>query len=329
MSLREVALWVASRAGLFLPVIILGSNKRPRIPGSDPDGHGVRSATRDPGVINDWFDSYTNIGGVGVACDGVVCVDGDADPEVAYNRWRDEDWGCPPDYLPPTFEQNTPRGGFHAVYNLPDDLSLKPFTWDEDHPGIGPHVDIKTGAGSYFVIAPSVSGDSHYKATRVVKPVMCPEPLLHDLIVLCGLNRKTTPRLSAAGVPELSFDFATLAQPDVDDPEALVAVSCLAEKVATRQQPGRDAALNTGAYYAGPVVRSQKIRLATAVEMFVDASRSNGFVIDKDTQARGGEEFVRSRILRSMSEGAAREPEWIPPSALGPALRALAERRGE
>lgn len=120
---------------------------RERYMGKHPHGpsvpRGVSEASGDPDLLRQWFLVDAPEANIGVALDGLLVVDVDprngGDRSLAALGYR----------LPPTMHADTGGGGQHFVYRAPAGPVLK-------RAPLGPGIDIKTGAGSYIIVAPSV-----------------------------------------------------------------------------------------------------------------------------------------------------------------------------
>lgn len=122
---------------------------------------GSKDATRDPRVIAAWAAEYpdANIGGI---CDKWLVVD--IDPRTGGTR---------PDDLPPTRVHMSGRGdgGQHLIYRLPPDADCKSGK-------LATGVDIKTGAGSYVVLPPSIHPDTGWSYVAGTQAMAIAPPAL-------------------------------------------------------------------------------------------------------------------------------------------------------
>lgn len=151
MAMKEWAIYYAS---LGLAVIPL---KPPRIPGQKKPGkepmtaHGVKDATTDQMLINQWWDSCpdANIGiATGSRSGGLVVIDLDIDEDRGLNGYEVlREWQQEHGEFPETWQSITGRGGYHLFYRDAARNSNRAALYDG--------VDIR-GENGYVVAPPSV-----------------------------------------------------------------------------------------------------------------------------------------------------------------------------
>lgn len=118
----------------------LGMHVLPLRPGDKKplNGQGLKHATRDERVIEQWFTREPNAGiGIALAPSGLAAVD--IDPRNGGDVVRR-------DQLPPTLTAATGGGGLHLVYRVPDGIPVKS--------SLGPGIDVKHSG--YIAVEPSL-----------------------------------------------------------------------------------------------------------------------------------------------------------------------------
>lgn len=111
--------------------------------------HGCHDATTDVETIRQWWRQWPNAN-IGIACEGLFVIDVDPASDGGPNPWLKTDLGASL-RLADGPAAITPRGGRHFYFRAPDAIGLKPGA-----SRIAPHVDHRTGAGSYIVAPPSI-----------------------------------------------------------------------------------------------------------------------------------------------------------------------------
>lgn len=142
-------------AGAGIPVFPCVENgKRPAVEG------GFQAATTDPDVVAAWWRENPNYN-IGVPPDaagwGVIDIE-----HTGQLTWQELErvHGSVP-----TYEVETPRGGFHLYYRgrIPSSVQK-----------LGEHVDTR-GVGGYVLVPPSVVDGKRYRVSRDVVPADMPE----------------------------------------------------------------------------------------------------------------------------------------------------------
>ncbi len=135
-------------------------------------GHGLYDATTDPAVITGpdfWGDGHKSRN-IGIRTDRLLVADldvkGDADGFVSWRAFQeDEDL-----WLPEMPYQDTPSGGRHLLFRLPDGVAV------QSRNGVLPGVDIKS-AGGYILAWPSALSRRPRRSPGDVGP-----PRRHDWV---------------------------------------------------------------------------------------------------------------------------------------------------
>ena len=141
-SLLEHALKYAELGWKIIPIV-----PRQKVPLT---AHGVKDATDHPDVIRAWWEHWPDAN-IAVACgaaSGVYAIDVDVKQAENVNG-HESLKEFPP--LPETIRQDTPRGGFHALYRATDPPA--------NRTGFRPGIDIRSD-GYYVVVAPSIHPNS-------------------------------------------------------------------------------------------------------------------------------------------------------------------------
>ena len=121
--------------------------------------NGVHNATTNLNQIHRWWTEHpeANIGfNLGAA--GMMAYD--LDPGSSLVQLTKDVGG-----LAETYVQDTPRGGSHLLYRLPDGLKVAPSTAK-----VSPHVDIRS-YGSYILLAPSETKHGVYENLNPEIPI--------------------------------------------------------------------------------------------------------------------------------------------------------------
>jgi len=120
--------------------------------------------------------------------------------------------------LPDTWKQRTGSGGFHLLFQLPDDFTVT------DSPGrLPPGLDVR-GEGGQIVLAPSVSGVGAYAVERDAAVLAAPAWLLDLIRPLPISERDVFDGPTYSGVPQLTSDNGLS---DVDGRLAAYAMSAV------------------------------------------------------------------------------------------------------
>ena len=150
-SLLEAALAYAARGWPVFPCS--PSDKRPLVGESAPGNGdaGLYRATTDKAQIRDWWTNFESamIGVPTGARLGAFVID--IDPKDGTTPAQivealEAAIGC---RLPPTPIVQTPRGGWHLYFRMPQDESIR------NRAGLIPNVDVR-GTGGYVVVPPSI-----------------------------------------------------------------------------------------------------------------------------------------------------------------------------
>lgn len=130
---------------------------------------GVHDATTDPDTLAAWWRAHPDAN-LGLALGGVLVVDID-DPNTP---WPGDAERAAELQMTAGAIQETPRG-VHMLFRTPDGVDLHSTSGK-----IASGVDIKTGAGSYIVVAPSIVNGAPYRwrteCTLEVAPESLPLP---------------------------------------------------------------------------------------------------------------------------------------------------------
>jgi hypothetical protein len=123
VSTLEKAIRLSSLNVAVFPFRILADgSKVPCIP-KRTGGEGHKDATTDPERIKEFWRRYPDaLIGVSAGASGLVCADVDEKNSVSGSRSISDAWLD----LPKTWEQETPTGGHHYVYEAPPGVRLAP-----------------------------------------------------------------------------------------------------------------------------------------------------------------------------------------------------------
>ncbi|MCX7670637.1 MAG: bifunctional DNA primase/polymerase [Anaerolineae bacterium] len=125
--------------------------------------HGLRDASRDADQVRAWWAQWPRAN-IAVRCDSICVID--FDPGAG--DWPgSEKRQSIRDLTPPL--ARTPRGGWHVFFRRPASVGWRPSAGK-----VAPSVDVRTGAGSYIVVAPSQVAGRPYVWVR---PLRCAEEL--------------------------------------------------------------------------------------------------------------------------------------------------------
>ena len=180
LSLRQAAVDYAKEGWAVLPlhstfnkVCSCGKKSCPT-PGKHPrTAHGVKDATRDLSMIEQWWTQWpdANIGLATGQVSGRVVLDVDVKKgkrgDLSLQALVDEHWA-----LPETLQALTPTGGWHFVFQGPSGKMASPLN-------VRQGIDVLT-EGRYFVAAPSAIHDVAYQWIITKPAAPCP-PWVVDL----------------------------------------------------------------------------------------------------------------------------------------------------
>jgi len=127
---------------------------------------GVHDATTDPEILTQWWRAHPDAN-LGLALGGVLVVDID-DPNTP---WPGDAERAAELQMTAGAIQETPRG-VHVLFRAPDGADLHSTSGK-----LAPGVDIKTGAGAYIVVAPSVMNGAPYHWRTECTLEVAPESL--------------------------------------------------------------------------------------------------------------------------------------------------------
>ncbi len=306
MSPLEHALDWARRGLPVIPCRPSGEAvKRPYIPrDKDADGNdipntgGVKKATTDPEQIRAWWAQWPSamIGGAMGRELRLLAIDpdvpkepGEPDGLAAWNETVAQHGG-----IPPTHAHETPSGGRHYIFTMPEGLDLG----NKEGALKGKGINVR-GSGGYLIMAPSRLADG--RAYRMVDEfdfgTFAPAPQwLLDLIIdppkpqvePKAQERKT----SAQREPRASFTGALL------DSYVRAAVERECAAVARHPGRGRNIQLNTSAFSLGTLVGANVLGSREATDRLYEAATACGLVKDD------GQHSVMATIESGMSKGA-------------------------
>lgn len=280
--LLDAALAYAARGWPVLPCH--PKTKQPLIKG------GFKNASRDPQQISEWLKKWPKAL-IAVATgpeSGIFVVDFDAGedkdtgevfelPELI--AAFEEHVRCK---MPKTCTSNTPRGGRHFFFALPDDGQIP------SRIGIIPRVDVK-GAGGYVIVPPSVRADG-VPYTWAAAPEECP-PAPPPIGLVSALEGKASLSLAR---PEPSGDTYK------DRYSAAYVSSALtgeASAVAATSSGGRNARLNQAAFRIGQIIEFCELTERQVIDTLEDAAARCGLTTDD------GAASVRKTIASGLRAG--------------------------
>jgi hypothetical protein len=153
------------------------------------DTHGAHDATSDEAQLAAWWQEHPDAN-LGLALDGVLVVDID-DPETP---WPGDAERAAELQMTAGAIQETPRG-VHLLFRAPSGVSI-----NSTNGGVTTGVDIKTGAGSYLVLSPSVVKGKPYQWRKTcaldVPPDSLPLPpqwLIDEAVRASSASKKSQP----------------------------------------------------------------------------------------------------------------------------------------
>ena len=200
MTLKEYAISIAKRGVAVFPL---------KPGGKDPDGRlaprGFRSATTDPETVAQWWDQSpdANIGAVPGSAGYVVLdvdvKDGDAGAGAPTGKVSLDTLELMHGDLPPTLRVNTPSGGYHLWYKLPEGMEAP----GNAAPADG--IDVRSAAG-YVVAPPSRLNDGgSYDVDQSSAIPLDRAPALPDAWrPVFASGKRHAPRADAAGARSTS-----------------------------------------------------------------------------------------------------------------------------
>ena len=132
MSLSETVDFALAYAGAGFRII----PTRGKIPLVE---HGAHDSSSDEGTIRQWWSQWPNAG-IGMTLGGLICVDIDPRNHGSVDALQHP--------LPDTCFAKSGGGGWHYLYRSANGAK---------YPGtLAPGIDLKSGAGSYVIVEPSV-----------------------------------------------------------------------------------------------------------------------------------------------------------------------------
>lgn len=142
-ELYEAAITYIQQGFAVLPLEV--KNKRPLTP------HGVKDASKDPVVIQDWWHKWPNAN-IGIATGrisgGLCVIDMDIDEDKGLNGWKSlRDWQDKHGVIAPSWLCRTGRGGYHYYFQADEPVG--------NRVGVIPGIDVR-GDGGYVVAPPSI-----------------------------------------------------------------------------------------------------------------------------------------------------------------------------
>ena len=324
MTPLEHALDYAARGLPVVPCRPAGDAvKRPYIPrDKDADGNpipntgGVAKATTDPEQIRAWWTQWPSalIGGAMGRDLRLLAIDpdvpkhpGDADGLAAWNALVAEHGG-----VPATHAHETPSGGRHFIFRMPEGLDLG----NREGALKGTGINVR-GTGGYLIMAPSRLADG--RAYRLADDfdfwtfALAPQWLL-DLIV-------DAPEPVKEPVADRQPSWPPQEQPRAQQGDALsryvaAAVDKECDLVARCASGGRNNQLNASAFNLGTLVGANVLTAGEATRRLYGAAQSCGYVKDEGHGAamatiesgltRGAE---RPRDLSKVSDRTRRKEE--------------------
>lgn len=123
MNNLEKALALANLGIAVFPFRILASGEKVPVLSREAGGRGHLDATTDEAQIREWWSKWPDaLIGVAAGPSGLICADVDEKHGVSGSTSLNEAWLD----LPKTWEQETPTGGRHYVYEAPEGVRLAP-----------------------------------------------------------------------------------------------------------------------------------------------------------------------------------------------------------
>jgi putative DNA primase/helicase len=213
LSMLDHALAYAARGWPVFPCS--PDDKRPLVPGAEkgPDGKGVPEtggcwhATTDEGKIRAWWRTRQNAM-IGVRMGGIGCIaldfDSKVDPATGEVRSIEALVALVEDRigvsLPKTLTSETPRGGRHMLYRVPEGLDLGNSEGALKDLNFG---EVR-GRGGYIVVAPSLRAGPRavgegcdgvaYRWLDADAPIADAPPVLIDALLQSGRFERAKPQ---------------------------------------------------------------------------------------------------------------------------------------
>lgn len=269
-----------------------------------PNTGGVKKATTDPAQIRAWWQQWPSalVGGAMGGDLRLLAIDPDApekpgepDGVAAWNALVAEHGG-----IPATHAQETPGGGRHYVFTMPEGIDLG----NKEGALKGRGINVR-GFGGYLILAPSRLADG--RAYRMVDEfdfgTFAPAPQwLLDLIV-DEPQRRAEPEPDPE--PEQQRQERRHAHSSARGEQALSryvasAVDKECDLVANCGRGGRNNQLNTSAFNLGTLVGAGVLTSAEAVRQLYAAAQACGHVKDK------GQGATMATIESGLTRGAER-----------------------
>ncbi len=304
MTPLEHALDYARRGLPVLPCSPSGDNvKKPLVPrDKDAEGNpipktgGLAKATTDPDQIVAWWKKWPSalIGGAMGPAAGIFAIDpdvvkepGDADGMAAWTALVDRHGG-----IPSTHAHETPSGGRHFVFALPDGVRIT----NKEGALKGTGINVR-GDGGYLIMAPSrlADGREYRLADEFDFWTFAEAPAwLVDLI-----TAEPEPE------PKQSNGFDRHAHTSAGDDAALTryvaaAVAKECDLVANCSRGGRNNQLNTSAFNLGTLVGANVLGASEATRRLYAAAEAAGLV------KADGRHSVMATIESGLTSGAAK-----------------------
>jgi hypothetical protein len=234
-------------------------------PGKHPRTlHGPKDATADETTIREWWRKCPDAN-IGVALDKWIVIDVDGDDGAAALQ------GLIPagESLPTTWTARTGRkGGKHFFFRVPFARGLK-----LRNMRMGTNLDLKTGANSYMVVAPSLHANGNRYAWMDghspwnIEAAVAPEWLLN------AASRKRAPRGSSGGDGVPCADGCE-SHPTVRYGRAALRAEC--ERLRAAPEGNRNNTLNVAAFNLGQLVSDGRLGEGEACGGLTEAARDIG-----------------------------------------------------
>jgi hypothetical protein len=154
-AMLQAALDYAAQGYPVLPCVPRG--KIPYTP------HGLKDASQEQGVIRGWLKEWPGAN-LAIRTDTLLVLD--LDPGAG--DWPGEERRVSVKALLPPLAR-TPRGGWHIWFSRPAGVD-----WRPSSSRLAPSVDVRTGPGSYVLVAPSATDKGKY---HWIRPLLSPGEL--------------------------------------------------------------------------------------------------------------------------------------------------------
>lgn len=280
--------------------------------------HGVRAATTDQDRIRNWWHKMPTAGvGIAAGPSGLLILDVDrhGGPQPAREKIlpgidlpEDVDPGTVTDGLdvlallceirqaplldiaPRTMAVETPSGGLHYWYRLPEGTS---WSWKSDSGALGWQLDVKAGWG-YAVAPGTVTPKGAYRALGDCRDVAeLPAWLAADL-------KRTGHYLTPQGVRQRMTATRLLAQMrPISDKYVQSVVQAEVDQLARTTEGGRNAATFSAARAIGRFITSGQLSESEVETLVVNAAQDAGL------SEREALTAARSGVRAGMARGAA------------------------